>query len=152
MENDLRSCELTAVFRKIISRQMLCSGLSEIVSYARHAVLCVLLTANNRKDRIFVEEGDIRHKDRPSRPPDLNLIEHIWDGLGQGWQASGTRVIDGTRHNILGTPVIKMEPLGVKSRAFRRNGYVAKSFYFDTFIISEKAHCEASIAVTLHTR
>ncbi|GFX70599.1 hypothetical protein TNCV_875731 [Trichonephila clavipes] len=28
--------------------------------------------------------------------------------LGQGWGTSGTRAINGTRHNILGTPAIKM--------------------------------------------
>ncbi|GBL88702.1 hypothetical protein AVEN_195678-1 [Araneus ventricosus] len=26
------------------------------------------------------------------------------DPLGQGWRTNGTRAIDGTRHNILGTP------------------------------------------------
>ncbi|GFV50446.1 hypothetical protein TNCV_2081971 [Trichonephila clavipes] len=30
------------------------------------------------------------------------------DNLEQGWRTSGTRAIDGTRHNILGTPSIKM--------------------------------------------
>ena len=31
----------------------------------------------------FLEERDIRRLDWPSRSPDFNPIEHVWDGLGR---------------------------------------------------------------------
>ncbi|GFX95762.1 hypothetical protein TNCV_4886881 [Trichonephila clavipes] len=34
-------------------------------------------------------------------------LTSITDGIAQGWRTIGTRAIDGTRHNILGTPPIK---------------------------------------------
>ncbi|GBM80984.1 hypothetical protein AVEN_156799-1 [Araneus ventricosus] len=36
----------------------------------------------------------------------MNHRWYTWKTLVQGWRTNGTRAIDGTRHNILGTPPI----------------------------------------------
>lgn len=73
----------------------------------------------------FLEEEDIRRMNWPAKSPDLNPIEHVWDGLG--------RAI--ARRNLL-PRTLQLEEWDLLPQAF-----------LDTLINSMRARCEACIAV-----
>ncbi|GFV34827.1 DDE_3 domain-containing protein [Trichonephila clavipes] len=95
----------------------------------------IFMDDNSRPHRTHIVdeffEEDIRRMDLPLRSPDLNPIEHAWDGLG--------RVIS---HRSLPPRI----PLELKVGYFEEWALLPQTF-IDTLISNIAAHCEVRIVV-----